>query len=301
MPSGIPKCGFRIRNGKKVFIGAARAEQPTAQAIIEPQIPVIVETDAQILARIKDRFEAMDMLAEETIYGRNKSLIVSGPAGLGKSHGVMQIANEAEKMNRQVIQIKGNVGATGLYRTFYENRFQNCAVVFDDADAIFNDETSLGILKAGCDMTEARYINWLKEIKMEDEDGEKLPRRFEFEGTVVFITNYDFDELIARNNRLTPHLIAMMSRSIYLDLTLKTPRDQFIRIKQVLFECGMINDLGLNKSEANMIVKFIEENLDKLQELSLRMVIKLTQLVKANKVGWRHLATIVLFKNHFRK
>ncbi len=297
MPSGVPKCGYRIRNGKKVYVKGGLV-QPTVEAVMhaQPIVPVVFETDDQILARIKSRFEAMDMLAEETIYGRNKSLIISGPAGLGKSYGVMAVAKEAEKMNRQIVDIKGNVGATGLYRTLWENRFPTNAIVFDDADAIFNDEVSLGILKAACDMTEARYINWLKELKMTDDDGARLPRRFEFEGSVVFITNYDFNQLIAKGNRIAPHLEAMMSRSMYLDLTLKTPRDHIIRIKQVMYECGMISQLGLSKEHARELIGFMEEHMNELLELSLRMVIKLSSLMNSNKVDWKNLAKITCFK-----
>jgi|SRR5271157_82871 len=297
MPSGVPKCGYRIRNGKKVYVKNGLV-QPTVEEVIHarPTIPVVFETDDQILSRIRERFGAMDTLAEETIYGRNKSLIISGPAGLGKSFGVMKVAKDAEKMNRQIVHIGGNVGDTGLYRTLWENRFPTSAIVFDDADAIFNNEVSLGLLKVACDMTETRTINWLKELKMTDDDGDRLPRTFQFDGSIVFITNYDFLDLISRNNRIAPHLAAMVSRSMYLDLTIKTPRDYIIRIKQVMYELGMINELQLSKEHARELVSFMEEHMDQLLELSLRMVIKLNALMKADLNGWKNMARITCFK-----
>ena len=50
----------------------------------------VVESDQEIEQRITDRFEALDIMALATAKGVNRSLIISGPAGLGKSYGVEQ-------------------------------------------------------------------------------------------------------------------------------------------------------------------------------------------------------------------
>lgn len=292
--AAMVKAGLKQSTASTYFSSLnASTDKVHAPAIVVPQAKV--ETEAEIRIRLAERFDAMETMAEATFLGMNKSLIISAPAGLGKSFGVMKKAAEAEKLGRKITHIKGNVKATGLYRTLYENQFPLESVVFDDADAIFNDDVSLGLLKAACDSTESRYLNWLTEIKMTDDDGAFLPRRFEYQGSIVFITNIDFDALIARGNRLAPHLVAMMSRSMYLDLTLKTPLDYLVRIKQVLFDYGMMDAQHLTKAQAVELMKFIEDNLTNLRELSLRMVIKLATLMRNDPCHWQKFAKVTCF------
>lgn len=145
-------------------------------------------------------------------------------------------------------------------------------------------------------MTETRRLSWLTETKMEDEDGERLPRSFEFSGSIIFITNYDFDEMISKGNKLAPHFEALISRSHYLDLAMKTKRDYFVRIKQVVFGKGMLSRDGFTDSEANEIVNFVEENMNNLRELSLRMVVKLAGLLRMNRDSWKDLAAVTCMR-----
>lgn len=299
MPKGIPARGYRISRktglplGNKAFSVAANVAVTTHQQKYEP--PVVTETEAEIRAKLDTRFSALDIMAHGTIHGRNRSLIVSGPAGLGKSYNVEQIAKKAETTGDiNVTTVSGYVRPTGLYKTLYENRFNNCVIIFDDADSIFSDETSLNLLKKACDSTEERNIFWGAETKMETEDGERLPRKFSFEGSVIFITNYDFDDMIARGSRLAPHFEALVSRSHYLDLAMKTKRDYMVRIKQVVGN-GMLQDKVTLEQEQEL-VSFIEDNMDSLRELSLRMVVKLSDLMKVHPMNWKSLAKITCMR-----
>jgi len=288
MPRGVPKAGFRMTKNRTVPTVAMQTFGTFAQES--------TETEEQILTRLETRFSAMDLMTEATCFGHNRSLIISGPAGLGKSYGVMKTLEVAEKKNYVPIVIKGYIRPTGLYKLLYENRFKKCIIVFDDADSIFGDDVCLNLLKAACDMTETRRLHWLTETKMEDEDGERLPRSFEFEGSIIFITNYDFDDLIAKGNKLAPHFEALISRSHYLDLAMKTKRDYVVRIKQVVFGKGMLSREGFTDLEALEIVDFVEDNTEKLRELSLRMVVKLAGLFRMNKKSWKDLAAVTCMR-----
>jgi hypothetical protein len=46
------------------------------------------ETDIQIREKLAVRFDALQVMSDATAVGKNRSLIVSGPAGLGKSFTV---------------------------------------------------------------------------------------------------------------------------------------------------------------------------------------------------------------------
>jgi hypothetical protein len=286
MPRGIPKSGFRKTKNYKM-----RQVMKTG-----PVAPTIVETEEEVYQKLKDRFAAMDTMTEATAKGKNRSLIISGPAGLGKSYGVMKMIDGLEKDGYNPVVIRGFVRPTGLYKTLYEFRHENCVVVFDDADSIFSDEDSLNLLKTACDMTEKRTLSWLTETRMEDEDGEKLPRRFDFNGSVIFITNYDFDAMIAGGTKLAPHFEAMISRSHYLDLSMKTTLDYIVRIKQVVKDHGMLKSQGFSLMQETVLLSFIQTNQAKLRELSLRMVLKLAGLMKMNPTGWEKLAKVTCMR-----
>ena len=252
------------------------------------------ETDEQIDARIAERFEILDLLTEACMVGNSRSLIVSGPAGLGKSYTVEKTLAEWDPNGINHVIIKGYVRATGLVKLLYQFQQEGQVIVFDDADTIFFDDTSLNLLKAVCDTTERRRVSWLSEGKLVDEDsGEFIPRSFDFEGTVIFISNYDFDAMIDKGHKLAPHFNALISRSHYIDLAMKTRRDYLVRIRQVIRE-GMLSDL--NESERNDVVNFIERNHPRLREMSLRMAIKIGNLRKMND-NWEKLAMVTCCKN----
>ncbi len=288
MPRGVPKNGFRMTKRR-------RNQGVVAQPVLT--LTKSVESVEQIEEKLNDRFNALEVLSEATGKGVNRSLIVSGPAGLGKSYTVEQKMKKLENAGHVVTYIKGYVRPLSLYRLLYNARFQHCVLVFDDSDSIFADDVSMNLLKAACDSTETRKLHWLSRSidKIEDEDGEPIPANFEFEGSVIFITNYDFDDLIARGSRLAPHFEALVSRSHYLDLAMKTKLDYVVRIKQVVGQ-GMLRDKNISDYDAGILVDFVEKNMDNLRELSLRMVIKLATLMKMDYVNWQKLAKQTCFR-----
>lgn len=264
-----------------------------AERLAEMQVVSHKETDEQIDARIAERFEILDILTEACMVGNSRSLIVSGPPGLGKSFTVEKTLAEYDPNGVNHIIIKGYVRATGLIKMLYRFREAGQTIVFDDADTIFFDDTSLNLLKAVCDTTENRRVSWLSEGKLVDEEsGEAIPSTFDFEGTVIFISNLDFDAMIEKGHRIAPHLSALISRSHYIDTGLKTRRDYLIRIRQVIRN-GMLSNLSDNERED--VLRFIEENSDRLRELSLRMAIKIGNLRKSNS-KWEKLARVTCCK-----
>ena len=287
MPRGVPKSGFR--NTRK------RQAINFAQQVIKP---VRVETVAEIETKLRDRFEALEVMAEATGKGINRSLIVSGPAGLGKSYTVEAKLQELESKGHSVTYIKGYVRPLALYKLLYETRHAKSVLVFDDSDSVFYDDVSMNLLKGACDSTDRRVLHWLSKSieKEEDEEGESIPEKFEFEGSVIFITNYDFDAMIASGNKLAPHFEALVSRSHYLDLAMKTKMDYIVRIKQVV-RGGMLKSRGFNAAEETMILEFIVNNMERLRELSLRMVVKISGLYKMDKKNWQKLASQTCMRN----
>jgi hypothetical protein len=259
-----------------------------------PAVPVVLETDEELDARIADTYDNLEILVNSVADGQTKSMVVSGHAGIGKSYTVRQTLEQ--NINSDFTFIKGYVKPTGIFKLLWENRFEGQTIVFDDADAVFQDEVGLNLLKGALELTKTRRIAWLSEKEFISEDGEQIPRYFDYEGTIIFLTNLNFNDLISRGNKLAPHLQALESRSIYFDLQINTNRELMTRIKQVVMSSSILSDRGISKADETKLMEYLTDNVDRLKELSLRTVEKLAVLYLASPDKWINLANSVMIK-----
>ena len=93
------------------------------------------------------------------------------------------------------------------------------------------------------------------------------------------------------------HLDALMSRCHYIDLTIDSVADKMLRIKQVI-EGGMLSEYKFDdvKAVEQSIVEYMETNGKRIQELSLRMAIKLAELIKMRPNDWQSVANVTCIK-----
>ena len=258
--------------------------------------PVVIETDAEIEAKLTERFEVLADMTQGAVDGDIRAMIISGPGGLGKSYTVDKTlaAWDPEASNHTIV--KGYVKTPSLYKLLYNHREHGQVLVLDDADSIFNDDTSINLLKAACDSSERRVLSYLSEfILIDDETAERLPKRFEFNGTIIFITNMDFDALIDRGHRLAPHLEALVSRAHYIDMAMKTQRDYLMQIR-LKVKAGLLENIGLDAAGQADVVDFIENNYTKLRELSLRMALKIGSIRRRNRANWQRQVRVTCCK-----
>lgn len=254
------------------------------------------ETDEEISKRIKERFETITLLATAAVKGEIRALIISGPGGLSKSFTVDKAIHDAGLSDEQFRYVKGYLRPTGLYKMLYESRFGGQLLVLDDADSFLLDETSLNFIKAATDTTNIRTVHYLSEKVLHTEDGETLPSRFQFDGTVIVLTNKSLPDMMSRGGKLAPHYDAIMTRSHYIDCGLKSARDYIIRIKQVCAEGMLWKNHGITEQQSAEVIDFIEDNKEKLSDISLRVAIKIAALIRSNPIDWRRLAMITCCK-----
>ena len=256
-----------------------------------------VETDEQIIERLRNRFTILENMTRAVKTGKVRSMIVSGPPGVGKSHNVEKVLSvhdtiadiAGEPGMRQYEIVKGTMSALHLYLKLYTYKDPKNIVVFDDCDSVLLDDESLGLLKTALDSTSRRTISWHKASRILQEAG--IPNSFDFMGGCIFITNLKFDNV--RSKKLRDHLAALESRSHYLDLTIDTDHEKILRIKQIVGD-GMLHKYQLGEDVETEIIEFISNNKHRMRELSLRMVIKAAELVKSFGTGWKEVAELTL-------
>ena len=247
------------------------------------------ESDEEIIERIRVRFDMLKDMTKAVKKGDVRAMIVSGPPGVGKSHGVEEVLDRYKTLqtlggSTQYEVIKGAMSPIGLYCKLFKMADRGKVVVFDDCDSIFQEELSLNILKAALDSKKERYIHWNTDsFKLRNEG---VPDKFKFEASAIFITNLKFDKV---KGKLREHLSALESRCHYMDLTIDTERDKMLRIKQVVRD-GMLNSYNVSDEVKEEIIDFCDINKKRLRELSLRTVLKVADLAVAFPDRWESYA-----------
>ena len=272
--------------------------KPEHIVLMDNVIQSVEETDEEIMDRMRMRFTALDDMTRAVKKGHVRSMIVSGPPGVGKSYGVEQVLSKHkvladlasdDKLKKYDI-VKGSMTALGLYAKLYEYRDPKCVLVFDDCDSLFFDIICMNLLKAALDSSKTRRINWLADSNMLRK--EDIPHSFDFHGGIIFITNLDFEHV---SPKLKPHVEALESRCHYLDLTIKTEHEKMLRIKQIITD-GMLEEYDLTDTEKDDIIQYIDDNKKHLRELSLRTVLKVSGLAVSFPHKWRSMAELTMMK-----
>lgn len=256
------------------------------------------ESDQDIIDRLRDRFDILEKMTAAVKSGDVRAMIVSGPPGVGKSFGVESVLEKSDIFNKisqkqpEYEIVKGAVSSIGLYTKLYRFRNARSVLVFDDCDSVLMEELSLNILKGALDSSERRFISWNTDSRVLRNEG--VPDRFEFCGSVIFITNINFAHV--RSKKLKDHLAALESRCHYIDLQMDTTREKILRIKQIVTD-GMLDKYEFENPTIakDEILDFINIYQKNLRELSLRMVIKLADLRKSFPTNWQIIAQTTCF------
>lgn len=267
-------------------------DKPVLEPYMEEAAPTAeLEPEEKVIERIAERFAILDEMTKATINGDVRAMIVVGPPGVGKSFGVEAelqkngLLDDLAGRRRRYEVVKGAMTPIGLYAKLYEFAEEGNVLVFDDCDSILLDDVSLNVLKAALDSSKKRTIHWNADSSMLRREG--IPNKFDFKGSVIFITNLKFDKVRGKNK---DHLEALMSRCHYLDLTIDTMRDKLLRIKQIAMTGSLFPAYGMTSEQEQEILDFMNQNKNRLREISLRMAIKLADLRRMSADRWQSIA-----------
>lgn len=254
-------------------------------------------SDEEILADQHERFSAMETLLDGVLEQHYKSLTITGGPGLGKTFTTMEKI-ELRKLTHGIHfeHASGAVSAVNLYKMAWRCRKAGSVMILDDIDGIYSNEESLNILKILTDSSKVRNISWLKEsTTLEDND---IPQSFVFQGSVIAISNKDFNRIIEEGRKNAEHLEALRSRGMFIDLRMHTLRERCLRIINVVNNEKIFEKEGLTQEQGQSILDFIKKYSEEFLELSLRtVVVKLIPMVKTTQ-NWHGLAKITLLKTN---
>ena len=209
-------------------------------------------------------FQNIERLTKMVGKGIQPSLVITGGAGMGKTH---LVKSTLEGMGLQesydYVHFKGRATAAGLFITLYEN--SDKIIVLDDCDSVFRDDDAVNILKGALDSYDTRKISYITSKALKDEFGIEVPRHFEFTGRVIFISNISQSKLDE----------AIRSRSFVADVDLTTDQ-MFQRIEQLLPTMESRIPLAA-RQQALQLMQELETEFDGL-EINLRSFIKAARI-----------------------
>lgn len=276
----------RSYDQKRVIKMMANAGHKNVPIVSSEDMPASAAADIEDPQRqwpINTRFEFLSQLVNMVAVGKAVSVVVTGPGGLGKTHTVksallaagLQDASgfEAESASNAFRMIKGYSTAKGLYRELYLNR--DSVIVFDDCDSVLKDPVACNLLKGALDSYDRRIISWNADMRDED-----LPRSFQFNGRVIFISNLRREQM---DN-------AILTRAYCVDLAMTTDQKIERMATMVKDSAFMPQFEPVYKQDALVLIKELGTQ---AKEISLRTLQAVTR-IRANGGNWRDLATYVL-------
>lgn len=202
---------------------------PELKAAIKRNVSVIAEIDDIMKKQQKAIeeehedpefvFKKMRKYVKMVIKGINPSVILCGAPGVGKTYNVMQELKAAGyKEGTNLYTITGRCSPRQLYLAMYQYRSKGDIIVIDDADALVGPkapEDCINILKGALDSNggdEGRLVMYGVAGRLLDDDGDIVPKKMHYNGSIIIITNYNMGALDT----------ALRGRSFVLDINFNT-------------------------------------------------------------------------------
>jgi len=230
------------------------------------------------MLEIKDMNADFTEFMDSVINKTHGSVVLYGPPGMGKTHGVITALDRHNKQeNQDYIVLRSHATPLSLYTTLYKYRGKDKFVVLDDCDGILQNETGLNILKAATD-PKFRDVGWNSSATM----ALGIPTKFHFSGTIIITTNV---ALATGKSRLANHWDAIRSRCAPFALTLDNREEQFAQVYWMLTNTDYLKHLTADE-KAELLLFFLD-NLDRPRRIDLRLPEIISKEMLSGKQGWQ--------------
>lgn len=147
-------------------------------------------------------FKEMQGYIKTVLKGIQPGVILCGAPGIGKTYRVMQqLKANGFQYGQNLAIIKGKATPRQMYLTIYDYKDKGDIILVDDADALVGPkapEDVINILKAALDSTaddEGRLVSYKVSGKLEDDEGNPVPKTCYANCGIIVLTNYSAGQL----------------------------------------------------------------------------------------------------------
>jgi hypothetical protein len=241
-------------------------------------------------AELETRYQSVESYIQKIAIGEMRSLIVNGPAGVGKTHSVESYLKKYCSGRYKVVT--GHMTPLALYFNLYFHREENQILVLDDIDSVFKKIEAVNLLKAAMDTSPVRRISY--ESSTSKLTIGNVPASHEFKGGIILISNIGFEN--TQKSALGAHLDALKDRSYNLTISDRSKESCFKQVCFMVIKKQMLKEKKLTPSQVYSLLEYIEKNLEVLNKVSLRTATKLADLIKVCPENWIDMANSGLLK-----
>ncbi len=257
-------------------------EPPTR--MVDKMISMNGQTSEEVLGRITSRFDIAVSITEQAARGEITGAVIYGKPGVGKTFAIEETLN---KLNVDYNRISGVASPGGLYDLLYNGREKGQVILADDCDSILDNDDSISLLKAALDTKRTRSVSW------NSKKNKNTPSSYNYEGSLIFITNTDFRLKVTQKTQIAKHLKAIIDRTLYVDLSISSPTELLLWIRHVAIEGRMLEKKGLTPRQCRDVLEFFEDNAEKFHTLSVRQLVLLANL-RLSGENWEKIAQVTM-------
>lgn len=248
-----------------------------------------------IVKKVINKFNTIQQIAEVFVSGNSaqRGLLISGDAGTGKSHYVKQAFINTKSTNRVDYNKSKSFTAAAFYAKLWENRKKGDLVVFDDCSlesmpsADFRKLTDF--LKGGLELEKGKkMIGYEAATKNQLFKDLGVPREFDFQGSIIWITNTRFDKLA---KKFGDHWDAIEGRFIPVSVFL-TKEEKYMYTMYLIEELDILGkncqakDKGYSKKIIESTVEFLSDSYSDFKEITPRVAIKVADTMSEYPDMW---------------
>jgi len=209
-----------------------------------------------IIQTFKELKEYFEMFRKQN----SDLLIVMSKAGYGKTSLLKEVMGKKE-----YVYINTHSTPLRTYISLFEKR--DSPAVFDDLDAIFSSSIMTSLLKSLADTSTIKELHYNTTSSLLG----NIPESFKTTSNVCILVN----EFNIKNPALQP----LIDRGFFVSFC-PSKKEIMSKIKQIS------KSQSISKNE-KCVLDFLEENYEKIENLSLRTYIKALQLFRDNEKTWK--------------
>ena len=212
-----------------------------------------------------------------------RALILQGAPGVGKTYSVEQALNRYAPNKYELINGKSTM--LSLYGSLYRASQTGNILFLDDCDSVLNDVNGINILKAAMDTKPKREIHWESSTSMLK--ALNIPTSFEFNGGVILNTNIGYDN---HQEKFLTRLSALHDRALTIHISDNDADKLFKQVCYMVLVQDMLQRYEFTHKEKNELLEWIDTNRERIKRISLRTIIKLSNIYSVDKADWCEMA-----------
>lgn len=251
-----------------------------------------------IVTNVLDRYTTVKTMTEMFVTNTNsisRGLLISGNAGMGKTHWV-QMAFEATGCKKRVQYVKGSsLTAAAMFCLLYESRAKGDIIVFDDTDLIHKSSgevaTILDMLKGATEPTMGeRTLSWHRASANPLMIQNNVPMSYDFQGSIIWITNDSIEDM---RKKTKGHWNAISSRFTQIEAWFED-HEKIAYTIHLIEEYDMlgvgcsVRKGGWDDAIIQDTVEYMTTNYRKLRDITPRVALKIADIRESFPDRWKN-------------